>query len=153
MWTPLANAAQSGDDRPPPSSAVPGVLRIEAATCRAISGAGSPSAPAAQLNASSSRLRASTTTAAGRSSYRVDNANDARRSARVSLIEALSVGVGLGMDGSARPGPASEVPAILAEGRSAAQGGRRRGRARHRRPDRGRGRYRPEMLHQDPVDL
>ena len=60
------------------------------ATCRAIVGAGSPSAPAAQPNASIRRRRASATTAPGRSSKRVPSANSARRSASVSLIEAPS---------------------------------------------------------------
>ena len=45
MWTPLANAAQSGDDRPPPISAAPGSPGPSPRPAARSSGAGSSQGP------------------------------------------------------------------------------------------------------------
>ena len=55
MWTPLENAAQSGEDWPPPINKTDGVPANRPATRRAIVGAGSARAPTAQAIESSSR--------------------------------------------------------------------------------------------------
>ena len=62
MWTPLANAAQSGADSPPPTSVAEGWACQRDATRRAISGAGSTIAATAQPIVSSSRRFDSRTT-------------------------------------------------------------------------------------------
>ena len=95
MWTPLANAAQSGDDRPPPISAAPGSPRTFNAARRATPGRGVVQAPPRRSRRRRSagvspRRRPSV----GRSSNRVERAKSVRRSAeRLGHRRASRVGI------------------------------------------------------------